>query len=92
MSASLTATIQKCAGIATAIGRSGNKKLGALALAMWQCPMFVRQTFVESAEKTVKRSAPSPILKICLHTHSTQTVFAPCPVSLRAPPPRVYDY
>ncbi len=47
------AAVQKYAGIAPVTERSGNK---SWVHWRWQCPMFVRQTFVEWAEKTVTRS------------------------------------
>ena len=47
------AAVQKYAGIAPVTERSGNK---SWVHWRWQCPMFVRQTFVEWSEKTVTRS------------------------------------
>ena len=47
------AAVQKYADIAPVTERSGNK---SWVHWRWQCPMFVRQTFVEWSEKTVTRS------------------------------------
>lgn len=47
------AAVQKYSGIAPVTERSGNK---SWVHWRWQCPMFVRQTFVEWSEKTVTRS------------------------------------